>query len=156
QWTLPRDVIATRDGTTVHLSRAFTDLADPAAATAEERTIPLVAEEVVIEKERSTTSVRLRTRVEEREEPVDEMVVRETVDVRRVPIDRYVDAPEGVREEGETTVVPLYEEVLVVEKRLVLREEIHLTKRREEHRERSTVHLRSEQADIERHPTDEA
>ncbi|MBA2665594.1 MAG: hypothetical protein H0U69_01005, partial [Trueperaceae bacterium] len=42
QWTLPRDVIATRDGTTVHLSRAFTDLADPAAATAEERTIPLV------------------------------------------------------------------------------------------------------------------
>jgi stress response protein YsnF len=31
-----------------------------------------------------------------------------------------------VRTEGETTIIPVVEEVLVVEKRLVLKEEIHI------------------------------
>jgi stress response protein YsnF len=44
------------------------------------------------------------------------------------------------------------EEVLVVEKRLMLREEVRLTTRRTETREQTPVQLRYEQVDIEREP----
>lgn len=43
--------------------------------------------------------------------------------VTRMPIDAEVTTPPGVRVEGDTTIVPVIEEVLVVEKRLILKEE---------------------------------
>ncbi|MCA1628121.1 MAG: YsnF/AvaK domain-containing protein, partial [Acidobacteria bacterium] len=61
--------------------------------------------------------------VREREEIVDELLLKEAVEVERVIINREVDAPVPVRYEGETMIVPVLEEMLVVEKRLVLKEE---------------------------------
>ena len=78
----------------------------------------------------------------------------ETVSVERVPINREVAEPPPVRQEGDTTIVPILEEVLVVEKRLVLREEVRITKRRREISERHRVTLRREQAEIERLPAE--
>jgi uncharacterized protein (TIGR02271 family) len=61
--------------------------------------------------------------------------VHETVEVRRDEVlieQRQVDRPATtVREpwyEGETLVVPIYEEILVTEKRLMLREELRITR----------------------------
>ena len=56
---------------------------------------------------------------------------REDCDVERVPIKRMIDQPAEVRQEGDTLIIPLMEEVLVVEKRLMLREELHIRRRRE-------------------------
>ena len=152
---LPAVAIERRDAAHVHLARPLADVAP--AGDGEERTIPVVEEHAVAEtRERPGSTVRVRTRTEEHEELVEERLTRESVDVERVPIDRYVDAPEPVREEGETTVVPLYEEVLVVEKRLLLKEELRLTKRREERTESHAVRLRTQRADIERDDPDEA
>lgn len=83
---------------------------------------------------------------------IDERLMREAVEVRRVPVDRVVGADEApaVRYEGDTLVVPVLEEVLVVERRLRIKEELHVTRIRREERHQETVMVRSEQVSIER------
>jgi hypothetical protein len=61
-----------------------------------------------------------------------EPLFRENCDIKRVPIKRLLDKPVEPRQEGDTWIVPLMEEVLVLEKRLLLREELHITRRREQ------------------------
>lgn len=94
--------------------------------------VPVVVEELSVgTRVVDTGVVRLRKVVHEREEVVDAPLLRETVHVERVPVNRFVDGPVGPREEDGVTIIPVLEEVLVVEKRLVLREEIRVTRRRE-------------------------
>ena len=112
--------------------------------------IPVLAEELTVTKRRvQTGGVRVRKLLHERQEVVDILLLKEHVDVRHVMIDREVDAPLPVRREGDTTIIPIVEEVLIVEKRLPLKEEIHITRhtRTERHQERVT--LRHEEAQIE-------
>jgi Domain of unknown function (DUF2382) len=54
---------------------------------------------------------------------------RETVEVTRVPVDKMVETAPEIRTEDDVTIVPVLEEVLVVEKRLVLKEELHIRRR---------------------------
>lgn len=61
-----------------------------------------------------------------------EPLFRENCDIKRVPMKRLLDKPAEPRQEGDTLIVPLMEEVLVLEKRLLLREELHITRRREQ------------------------
>jgi uncharacterized protein (TIGR02271 family) len=83
------------------------------------------------------------------EEFVDEPLLEEEVEVERVAINRIVDGPLPVRYEGDTMIVPLLEEVLVVEKRLVLKEELRITKRQHKTRKPQRVTLRSEEVRVE-------
>jgi uncharacterized protein (TIGR02271 family) len=94
--------------------------------------------------------VRIRKVVREREEVVDPPLLRDEVVVERVPINRVVEGPVSVRSEEDTLIVPLLEEVLVVEKRLLLKEELRITKRRVETRAPQRVTLRREEAVMER------
>lgn len=150
---VPRDLLERRENGAYHLSIAFDDL----PAYEEHARIPLVEERLNVGKRvRETGRVRVTKHVETRREVVDEPLLREEVEVERVPIDRYVDAPVGIRSEGDTTIVPVLEEVLVVEKRLLLKEELHITKRRTERHEPQDVTLRSERAEVERLGPDEA
>jgi uncharacterized protein (TIGR02271 family) len=87
--------------------------------------------------------------VNEREEVVEQPTMREDVDVERVAIGRVVDTVPAVREEGDTLIIPVLEEMLVVEKRLVLKEEIRVTKRRTTETEQVRVVLSEEQVTIE-------
>ena len=66
---------------------------------------------------------------------------------------RVVDGPVPVREENGTTIISIVEEVLVVEKRLMLREEIHIRKQRIETHQPQRVTLRSEEVRVERIPS---
>ena len=68
----------------------------------------------------------------------------------RIAVGLPVDAVPPVREEGDITVIPVVEEVLVVERRLVLKEEIHLRRVRTIKQHRETVTLREQHAVIER------
>jgi len=124
-----------------------------ASDRSEERAvIPIVQEELDVRTRRVETGagVRIEKTVEEREERVDHPLLREDVDVERVAVNRRVDAPVAVRYEGDTMIVPVLEEVLVVEKRLVLKEEIRITRRKSEVRDPQRVVLRRERADVER------
>ena len=67
-------------------------------------------------------------------------------------VERFVDAPPPVRREGDTTIVSVVEEVLLVERRLMVREEIRLTTRRSETHDPRTVSLRREVVHVERTP----
>lgn len=116
-----------------------------------ETVVPVLAEELDIGKRAVPTGgVRVHRRVLEHDETVELPLVKEHVDVRRVVIDREVDGPLPIRDEGETTIIPVVEEVLVVQKRFVLREEIHVTRTAREELHRENVTLRSQEAEIER------
>jgi uncharacterized protein (TIGR02271 family) len=115
--------------------------------------VPVLAEELEVQKRRvETGTVRLTKVVHEREVQVDEPLWREEVEVTRVPIQRVVDGPVPVREEHGTTIISLVEEVLVVEKRWMLREEIHIRTQRLETYQAQRITLRSEEVQVERVP----
>ena len=121
-----------------------------------EERIPVVEEEARIDKREVVTGrVRIRTRVEEAEETVRGTLDEEVVEVERVPVDRIVDAAPAVRQDGDVTIIPVMEEVLVVEKRLVLKEELHVRRRRTQEAVEVPVTLRRERVEVERLPADE-
>ena len=78
--------------------------------------------------------------------------MREDISVERRPINRFVAAnePPQCRQEGDTTIVPVLEEVLVVQKRLLLKEEVRITKVQRTEREQQLVTTRAERAVIEK------
>src|SRR5579884_3138648 len=124
---------------------------DPDLDRSEAAAIPVVGEEATVGVRRVTTGgVRVHKNVREREEIVDQPLRREKVEVRRVVRNEVVSGPLPVRQEGDTTIIPVVEEVLVVEKRWVLKEELRLTKQRFEERRAERVVLRSEDANVER------
>jgi uncharacterized protein (TIGR02271 family) len=116
-----------------------------------ESVLPLMAEELEISKERKERGrIRISKRVRRDAKLVDEILHNESYDVKRVPVNRTVEAPVEPRREGETLILPILEEVLVVEKRLVLVEELHITRNVQNKPERREVELRREEIDIER------
>ena len=126
-------------------------MARRSAAALERVTMPVVEERAVVRKrKRVTGAVRVRTVVREREEVVDETLAAEAVEVERVPLGRWIDAPVPVRQEGDTTVITLHEEVLVTERRLRATEEVRLTRRRSTRRATERVTLRRQEAVVER------
>ena len=119
-------------------------------APGEARIIPVIREEVrVTRREVERGGVRVHKRVEEREEIVEQPTYREEVTVERVTLGQPLDAAVPPRQEGDTLIIPVLEEMLVVEKRLVLKEEIRITKRRIEEMEQARILLREEHVDIE-------
>ncbi|MFC0252060.1 DUF2382 domain-containing protein [Massilia consociata] len=96
--------------------------------------------------------VRIHKTVSEQPVTIDERLTREEVDVRHVPVDRIVALEEApaTRHEGDTLVVPVLEEVLVVERRLRIKEELHITRIRHEERYQDTVPLKAERVEVER------
>ena len=85
-----------------------------------------------------------------RDVPIAEELAHEDVEVTRVAIGRVVDAVPPVREEGDTTILPVVEEVLVLERRLVLKEEVHLRRVRTTRIHAQTVQLREQDVTITR------
>jgi stress response protein YsnF len=113
--------------------------------------IPVVEERAVILKRKKLTGgLRVRTVVRESEEVIDEPLTTDEVEVERVSVGRWVEAPVPVRQEGETTIITLLEEVAVVEKRLRATEEVRITRRRTVRQAPQHVTLRREEAVVER------
>jgi len=113
--------------------------------------IPLIEERLVTAKrEVETGKVRVRTLVEERETLVEEELSRAFVEVDRVPMHREVDEVPAVREEAGVTIIPVVQEVLVVEKKLILTEEVYIRRKTAVERHAQPVILRTQRAVVER------
>jgi uncharacterized protein (TIGR02271 family) len=113
--------------------------------------LPVIVEELDVHKRQvETGTVRMTKRVQEQEVLVDEPLWRDEVAITRVPVQRVVDGPIPVRVEEDTMIVSLLEEVLVVEKRLLLTEELHIRTQRVETHHPQQVTLRREEARVER------
>jgi uncharacterized protein (TIGR02271 family) len=125
--------------------RAGTDPREPPLV------LPVLAEALDVQTRTVETGrVRLHKTVQTREVLVDEPLLREEVIIERVPINRVVEGPIPVRYEGETMIVSVLEEVLVVETRLLLTEELRITRRRTETHRPVPVTVRREDVTIER------
>jgi len=112
--------------------------------------VPVIREEIRVDRQAvEGGGVRVHKRVEEREEVVEQPTFREEVTVERVALGRPLDQAIGSRQEGDTLIIPVLEEMLVVEKRLVLKEEVRITKRRINEVEQARVLLREEHVEIE-------
>src|SRR5437868_12781058 len=89
--------------------------------------IPVVHEEVEADTRKvKTGAVRIQKTTHEQREMIDQTLVRESVDVQRIVKNEKVDGPQPVREEGDTIIVPVVEEVLRVERDWILREEVRI------------------------------
>jgi uncharacterized protein (TIGR02271 family) len=115
--------------------------------------VPRIEEVVHVDKRAVETGrVRIIKSVRTEEVHVDRPLVSEHVDVQRVAINQFVNDVPQVRHDGDTTIIPVVEEVLVVEKRLKLKEELHLTRRRTVEQHTEVVPVRIEEARVERTP----
>ena len=134
------------------------------ATTGDRAPVPGAATTVVIPVVDEVLHVGVRTvdrggaavhiRVENREEPVERELMQEVLSVERVAVGRIVETAPSIREEGDVTIIPVLEEELVVTKRLVLREEIHIRRQRKQTVWKDTVTLQREIATVE--PTGES
>lgn len=149
---LPASLVTTREDGSLHIP------VDVAAAFAAERdssqsghttVIPVIAEEIQVEKRIHDESLRITKLVQEVQETVDVPLLAEEVEVRRVPVNRPVDTAVAIRHEGDTVIVPLVEEVLTVQKQLFLREEVHIVKKQRETRHLEQVTVRREEVKTE-------
>ena len=113
----------------------------------DQSTVKLSEEELSVSRRKVGTST---TRVEivtiAHDELVDVELSSERVEVERVPIGRYVEAAPPVREEGDLTILSVVEEV--IERRLLLREEVHIRRVRSTEHIFETVKLRRQEAVI--------
>ncbi len=120
--------------------------------------VPVLEERLTLQRrEVETGRVRVRLRTEAEETRLQADLRSEAVEVERIPIGRQLaegEAPPATREEeeGRVLVIPVLEEVLVVEKRLVLREELRLRRTNRSEPVEMPVTLRRQHAEIDRLP----
>jgi uncharacterized protein (TIGR02271 family) len=126
--------------------------ADTTAAHSERETvIPLLEEELSVAKRVvETARVRVSRVTHDHQQLVDELLSHEKVEVERVPIDRPVEAMPSIRQEGEVTIIPVVEEVLKVERCLVLKEEVHIRRVKTTERHQEQVTLRKQEVLVSR------
>ncbi|MFD2935069.1 YsnF/AvaK domain-containing protein [Spirosoma flavum] len=116
--------------------------------------IPLIEEQLQVTTQLVETGrVTLSKTVHETEQTVTVPLWHEEYTVERMALNQYVDEVPATRQEGDTTIYSVVKEVLVVEKRLVLIEEIRVTRQQTQTDETQTVRLRREDITVERTST---
>ena len=101
---------------------------------------------------REVGAVSVSVTTETRDHAVDAVLTSSQVEVRHVPVDRIVDRMPQSRQDGDTLVIPVVEEVMVVRYRI--REEIHVIRTTRTRRHQDTVSLRAERAVVTRSNVD--
>lgn len=118
----------------------------------QQQAIPVIEEQLVISKKIvESGKVVVSKTVREFTESVDIPITNEHVEVNRIAINQYVDeAPPALRQEGNKTIIPILKEVLVVEKKLLLVEEVHITRKQVKTTTTRQEILRKEEVSISR------
>jgi uncharacterized protein (TIGR02271 family) len=121
-----------------------------------ETVIPLFQEELSVSRQVvATGKVQVSRVTHSHEQLVDELLEREHVEVERIPIDKPIDHVPSVRDEGDCIVFPVVEEVLKVERILLLKEEVRVRRVKGTERYQERVTLRKQEAVVKRLPIDE-
>lgn len=118
-----------------------------------ETIIPLAAEEIAVAKQVVETSrVQVARVTHEREQLIDETLARETAEISRTALGQYVESMPPIREENGVIIIPIVEELLVVERRLFLKEEVRIRRVRTTERHQESVTVRYQEAVVTRLP----
>lgn len=149
QVIVPAALLVSHPNGTYSLPLSLTELAAQADDEAEQM-IPVIAEELDVQKRLvKDNTVRISKQVHEKVETVDVPLRAEEVEVKRVVVNRPVGESPPVRYEGDVMIIPLVEEVLAVQKQLIVREEIHISKKLVNTQHSEQVTLRREDVVIE-------
>lgn len=117
----------------------------------DEKQLPLVEEELVVDRKTvSDGRVLVSTHTATVTDFAEICLRDDGVVIERVSLDNVVDAAPQVRIEGDVTIIPMLEERLVVEKRLVLVEEIRIRRTTAIPTERVEAELRKQSVTVER------
>lgn len=133
----------------------------------DEQMLELREEELLVHREmRDVGEAHIRTRVEEVPARLEVDAYAEEVEVEHVPMGEFVSERGEPYQDGDVLVVPVYEEQLVVTKRLLLREHLRIRRVRTTQRQLFEDTLKRERVDIddpsqtglvhERYPDDSA
>src|SRR5258705_10864414 len=109
----------------------------------EDLRIPLHVEEVSVsrrEVEKANVQIALITGT--REQLVDKELTHVRVEIERVPIGRTIEVVPSISQEGDTTIIPVVEEIVVVERRFVLKGQDRIRRVRPKEQHPGTVVLR--------------
>ncbi|MDQ3372543.1 MAG: YsnF/AvaK domain-containing protein [Acidobacteriota bacterium] len=121
------------------------------AQTETNTVLPIIQEEAVINKRVvETGKVTISKKISEHEEIVDVPLFQEKVDVERVPINQVVQERPAVRQDGETMIIPVVQEQVFYQKRLMLVEELHVRKQVVETHQPQKITLVKEEVEIKR------
>ena len=137
---------------TAHTTDQPATTTNPTASAAEheEMRIPVVEERLHVEvRQGEAGEIRLQKHVERFEGTLERPLVRDDVTIERVTVERMVDRPEEPHYEGDVWVIPVMEEVLVVQKRLRVKEELRIHRRQVTEHHRIREELRRVRIDIE-------
>ena len=91
----------------------------------------------------------IHKKVREENKDIEVPVSHEEVEIKKIAVNKYVTEAPDVRYEGNTTIIPVIKEVAVIEKKLLLVEEIHVIKHVVEKKEEHVVPLRKEEVQVE-------
>jgi stress response protein YsnF len=98
-----------------------------------------------------TPRVKFSKTVHEKTESYEVPLLSDEIVVKRIPKNEIVDVvPAGIRHEGDVMIISVLKEVAVVEKRIMLVEEIHVITNKYQHTETKEVVVRSEEVQVER------
>ena len=123
------------------------------ASTERDQVLALHAEEISIAKRTVPRgTVRISKVTQSRDQLVQETLKHQRVEVERIQIGTYVDQAPPIRHDGDVTIVSVVEEVVVTERRLLLKEEVRIRTVTTSEEYIETVALRSEEALVERIP----
>jgi stress response protein YsnF len=117
--------------------------------------IPLHEEEVSLSRrEIKKANVQVALVTGTREQLIDEELTHVRVEIERVPIDRTVEVAPPTRQEGDITIIPVVEEIVVVERRLALKEEVRVRRVSTKEQHQETLVLRQQEAVVTREEPD--
>jgi uncharacterized protein (TIGR02271 family) len=112
--------------------------------------VPVVAEHASVEKKSvDLGGVRVTKRAVESVEHLEVPLYRDDVAVERRAVGEVVSQPPEARVEDGVTIVPVVEEVLVVERKYLVREEVRMTRSRTEGRAVADVPVTHEEVSVE-------
>jgi stress response protein YsnF len=121
----------------------------PVSSSSADIAIPLAEERArVTTRSVSRGRVRIAAKTETIKEPIEAELREDAVSVRRVPVGREIKEPPSVRSEGDVTIIPVVKEVLHIERRLVLVEEIHVATTKRQRVVKGSVPLRRQRVEI--------
>jgi len=125
------------------------------STTEEKVVIPVIEEKIKVHTEIvETGKVSISKKINEYQETVNIPIIQEEVNIDRVQVNKMVEFVPAVRYEGDTMIIPVVKEVAVVEKRLMLVEELHITIYKREIPISQEVTLRKEEINVRNIPNE--
>ena len=143
-----------RDGG-ILFSKQETDMIVRSSAGPQDVIVPVYAEHASVSKRRIVTGrVKVSRVTRQSEKLLTQTFAQQRVRIDRIPIGKLIKAVPKIREKGDAIIIPIVEEIAVVERRLVLTEEIWVRRIQSNEKHRQRVMLRCQEAVITRDPVE--